>query len=101
MKAPLYAGILILSIGVCALGIVIQDDEAAAASKRQDIKKLMDLQNSSEMGVQVMKTMLDSFKSSGLDIPEDFIEDFLDEVQFSELLAQIIPIYEKHLSDLF
>ena len=98
MKAPLIAVILILSIGVCALGIVIQDDEAAAASKRQDIKKLMDLQNSSEMGVQVMKTMLDSFKSSGLDIPEDFIEDFLDEVQFSELLAQIIPIYEKHLS---
>lgn len=98
MKAPWIIVVLVLSMGICGIGIAVADDEDAANSKRQDIKKLVDLQNSKEMGIQVMKTMLDSFRSSGLDIPDDFIEEFLDEVLFSELLDQLIPIYEKHLT---
>ncbi|MEC9476476.1 MAG: DUF2059 domain-containing protein [Planctomycetota bacterium] len=98
MKAPWIVVVLVLSMGICGIGIAVADDEDAANSKRQDIKKLVDLQNSKEMGIQVMKTMLDSFRSSGLDIPDDFIEEFLDEVLFSELLDQLIPIYEKHLT---
>jgi len=98
MKTPWIVVVLILSMGICGIGIAVADDEDAANSKRQDIKKLVDLQNSKEMGIQVMKTMLDSFRSSGLDIPDDFIEEFLDEELFSELLDQLIPIYEKHLT---
>ncbi len=98
MKAPWIVVVLVLSMGICGIGIAVADDEDAANLKRQDIKKLVDLQNSKEMGIQVMKTMLDSFRSSGVDIPDDFIEEFLDEVLFSELLDQLIPIYEKHLT---
>lgn len=98
MKTPLIAVGLVLAVVICGFGFSIQDFEATEIDKREDIMELMKLQNSTDMGVQVMKTMLDSFKASGLVLPDNLVDEFLDEVQFSELLEQIVPIYEKHLS---
>ena len=98
MKLHLTLAILFLSAVIGGFAIAIQDDETATVTKREDIKELMELMNSKDMGLQVMHTMFDSVKALGTAIPENLFEEFTSEVNFDELTELIIPIYDKHFS---
>jgi uncharacterized protein len=75
-------------------GAFAQDSE-----KTVHIKKLLDLTGSGKLGVQVMQTMITSFKQSTDSVPDKFWEEMAKEINADTLVSMIIPIYEKYYTD--
>jgi hypothetical protein len=98
MKLQLTTGILLLVVVMGGFAMAVQSDETATVSKSDDIQKLMELMDAKAMGLQVMQTMMDSFNAVGSPVADDFLKDFMSEVNFGELVELTIPIYEKHFT---
>lgn len=71
-----------------------EDSEA----KKADIKKLLQLTKSGELGIQAMNQMIGTFKTTMPSVPEKFWEDFMKEIKADDLVNLIVPIYEKHFT---
>lgn len=69
-----------------------QADSSAANSARE----LLRLTGSAKIGVQMMNTMIASFKQHYTDVPDEFWDSFMNEVNMDELIEKIVPIYIKH-----
>lgn len=93
MKKKILAGCLLLLVSLMA--VTAQD---AKSAKQKDIKKLMDLTGSGDLGVQVVKQMVASFKVEMPNVPQKFWDDFMKEVKGEDLVNLVIPIYDKHFS---
>ncbi len=66
--------------------------------KQQDIKKLMDMTGSGGLGKQVMEQMTGSYKSIMPNVPDHVWNDLLSEFNPNELVAMLIPVYDKHFT---
>ena len=67
-------------------------------SKREDIKKLLLLMNSKQMGKQVLTQMISQFQKMQPNIPKEFWNQFMNDKSMDSLIDLTIPIYAKHLS---
>jgi uncharacterized protein len=65
-------------------------------SKIGNIKTLLAVTGSGKLGVQVVQNMLTSFKQSFPNVPEEFWNDFMKEVNPEVLTTMIVPIYDKY-----
>ena len=70
-----------------------------SVSKTDDIKRLLEITGSGKLGVQVGQTMISSFKKSYPNVPEEFWNSFLKELNSDVLINMIIPIYDKYYSE--
>ena len=70
-----------------------------SVSKTDNIKHLLELTGSGKLGVQVGQTMVNSFKKNYPNVPEDFWNDFLKELNSDVLIKMIIPIYDKYYTE--
>lgn len=68
------------------------------AAKTADIRRLMNITGGGDIGKQVIEQMLESFKASNPEIPATFWDDFIKEVDASQLVELNVPIYDKYLS---
>ena len=59
---------------------------------------MMIISGSGELGVQVMKQMIPTFKRSLPKVPQKFWTDFIAQVDPNELVEMCIPSYDKHLT---
>jgi uncharacterized protein len=84
--------------GVFAAAVVPATDEVEPNEKQKDIKSLMVLTGSGELGIQVVEQMVASFKKSMPDIPNTFWDDFMKEIDADGLMEICVPVYDKHLS---
>jgi uncharacterized protein len=84
------------AIGVlCLLGASAGADETA---KQKDIRHLLQVTGSGELGAQVMTQMLGNMKKSFPNVPEKFWSDFMKEVHTDELVEMIVPVYDRNLT---
>ena len=67
-------------------------------SKREDIKKLLILMNSKQLGKQVLMQMITQFKKMQPKVPDSFWNQFVNDKSMDSLMDLTIPIYAKHLS---
>ncbi len=67
-------------------------------AKLDDIRKLLELTGSAQLGRQVMDQLIPAFKQSTPNAPAQFWEDFRKEARPEELVAQLVLIYDKHLT---
>ena len=74
------------------LDMPVQEDTAL----QKDIRELLVLTGSAEMGIQVMGQMISYFKESYQAAPDEFWNQFMDQFQADDLINLILPIYEKH-----
>ena len=72
---------------------------AQASEKTAHIKKLLDLTGSGKLGVQVIQTMITSFKQSTDSVPDKFWEEMAKEINADTMVSMVIPIYEKYYTD--
>ena len=72
---------------------------AQASEKTARIKKLLDLTGSGKLGVQVIQTMITSYKQSIDNVPDKFWDEITKEINADTLVSMIIPIYEKYFTD--
>lgn len=68
-------------------------------AKQQKIKKLMDVTAAGDIGIQVMNQTIQRLKTVMPGGSEAFWAEFQKQVNANELVALIIPIYEKHFSE--
>lgn len=73
-----------------------QGDDTAA--KRQDIRRLLELTGSAQIGQQIIGQMLDAFKKASPDVPESFWDEVAKEFNPAAMIDLIVPVYEKHLT---
>jgi len=66
------------------------------SSKISRIKTLLEITGSGKLGVQVIENMLVSYKQSLPNVPEEFWNNFMKEVNPEALTTIIIPIYDKY-----
>ena len=86
---------VVVALSLCVAPLAHAEADAA---KRADIRKLLVLTGSAQIGAQVMTQMMTSMKQAMPQVPERFWADFQKEVRPEELGELIVPIYDKHLS---
>ena len=103
-KAPLIVAIVVsfavsgLQPGAGWLGGSALAQSPADSAKQADIQKLMNLTGAGNLGMQAMDQMIASMKGAMANVPEKFWTEFRKEINSDELVNQIIPIYDKHLT---
>lgn len=75
-----------------------QETQKPETQKQKDIRKLLTITGSGELGQQVMGQMMANFKKSMPQVPEKFWSDFMKEVHTSELVDLIVPVYDRNLT---
>ena len=81
---------LATSILFCALSFTVF---AQSTTKTEKIKKMLELTGSANLGVQVAKKMITTFKQSYSSVGDAFWDDFEREIKAEDLMNLIIPIY--------
>jgi hypothetical protein len=71
---------------------------AADSAKQKDIRKLLELTGSGQIGLQVARQMVDSFRTSMPNVPAAFWDDFLKQARGEDLVDLVVPVYDRHLS---
>lgn len=67
-------------------------------NKIADIKKLLTLTKSADLGVQMMREMLENFRTTLPEVPDEFWLEFAGRVKTEDLIELMVPIYDRHLS---
>jgi uncharacterized protein len=93
---------VLATIGVlCMLGGAVAAQESQKqpeTQKQKDIRKLLKITGSGELGTQVMSQMIGSMKKTMPQVPEKFWGDFMKEVHTDELVDLIVPVYDRNLT---
>ncbi len=71
---------------------------AQSNTKIQDIHKMLVLSGSGKLGIQVMRQMLQYQRQINPEVPQEFWEEFMNEVNPNELIELIVPIYARYFS---
>ena len=66
--------------------------------KKEDIRKMLVATGAGQMGVQVINQMIGMQRRQNPNVPKEFWDDFLSEIDANELIELTIPAYDKHLS---
>ena len=67
-------------------------------AKEDDIRKLLVATGAGKLGVQVMQQMLSAMRAQNPNIPSDYFDKLMEEVDPNELIEITIPSYDKHLT---
>lgn len=84
--------VTVLSTGISA------ENKTVNREKLNDIKNLLVMSGSSELGKQMMWQMINSFKGIMANVPDNFWHEFMNEADMDELMDKLVPIYDKYLS---
>ncbi len=99
----LFFGVLFISgigfaqseSGSAAPPIAASEDKEA---KLADIRELVRLTGGGNMGKQFIEQMINSMKTTSPNVPEQFWNDFVSEINVKELEDLNVPIYDKYLA---
>lgn len=71
----------------------------AKPASEASVRELMTLTGAGDLGVQVMRQMMPGLKKLGPDLPASYWDEFMESVDPNELVALMVPIYQKHFSE--
>ena len=72
---------------------------ATTPATSKSILELMTLTGTGNLGVQALHSLLPSLKASAPDVPPEFWDDFMKEVDPNELVNLTVPIYMRHFTE--
>ena len=89
-----------LLVVVIASGVIEADEtaESTEAAKRADIKRMMQISGSGDMGVQVMNHMVELFRKEKSEVSDKFWAEFVSEVDADEIIEMCIPSYDRRFT---
>ena len=67
--------------------------------KEAHIRQLMNMMGSGQLGVQVVKNIIASYKKQMPDVDPKFWDDFVNDVKPDDLVNLVVPIYAKYFTD--
>lgn len=68
------------------------------AVKRVEIRRLIELTGAAKVSVDVMRQMIAPIRAGFPNVPEQFWDDFLKQVNADDLIDLVVPIYDKYYS---
>ena len=69
------------------------------APREEDLaREMLRVSGGSNLGMQVMQQLIESFKAAKPEVPEEFWDQFARELDPSELEDLVVPIYVEHLN---
>src|SRR5580692_4268807 len=71
---------------------------AQDTTKEKHIRELMNLMGSGQLGVQMIRNIIASYKQSMPDVDPKFWDDFANEVKPDDLVNLVVPIYAKYFT---
>lgn len=71
---------------------------AQESEKEKDIRRLLEVSGSGNLGIQVMQNMIGNFQQSFPEVPATFWEEFMKEVTPGKLTDLVVPVYDKYFS---
>lgn len=88
--------LLILILLIASITSFAQD-----SARIKNIQQLLEITGSAKLGLQVMNSIIDSYKKSypKLENNNSFWSDFQKEFTAGEMINRIIPVYEKYYTD--
>lgn len=89
---------LLAALAAAAPAQAAQARPASSPEKIKDIRRLLDLSGSGNLGAQVMTQMLGQFKTTMPKVPASFWDEVAKEVDPKELVDLVVPIYDQHLT---
>ncbi len=100
-KLGAWAANVTLALGV-VVAIAAPVTPAIAAetdSKVERIEQLLELTNSGDLDIQMMEIMIDGFRQSMPEVPDEWWDRFMEKVTVEEMDALLVPIYERNFTD--
>ena len=92
-KIALIQLLLFLVLSISSLPVFAQ-----STTKIQDIRRMLVLSGSGKLGIQVMRQLLQYQRQANPEVPQEFWEEFMSEVDPNELIELIVPIYARYFS---
>ena len=86
--------IILLLLMTASVGLICAQD----SEKEQDIRRLLEVSGSGNLGIQVMQNMIGNFQQSFPEVPNAFWEEFMKEVTPEKLNDLVVPVYDKYFS---
>jgi uncharacterized protein len=77
----------------------LQKTFAQTPANNEHVKKLLELTGSGKIGVQIIQTMISSYKKEMPTVPAEYWDNFMKEVNADTLIDMIVPVYKKYYSD--
>lgn|SRR5690348_3868296 len=87
--------LIVLSFFVSSNFVNAQIDSGRAAH----VRELLEITGSAKLGIQMINSLINTFEQQNPDVPAEFWNGFKKEVNTSDLINIIIPIYTKYYSD--
>ena len=91
-----------LAICILAIGAIAFDRTTAlsvSTTKTEQIRELLEVTGSGDLGIQVMRTMTEQMRQSVPNVPSEWWDKFMEKIDPEELSELVIPIYEKHFTE--
>src|SRR4028118_472615 len=76
-----------------------QATTTATPTHQEKIRRLLALTGAGDLGVQMIDQMFGSFKEALPTVPDEFWGAFRAKIKPADMVAMIVPVYEKHLSE--
>ena len=81
------------------LAILLPSTPAAAQDATDSqIRELLEVMNSGEMGIQIMEAMIAQFDAIYPDVPQEYWDEFMARIDAGDLDDMVAPIYQRHFS---
>lgn len=87
--------VLVLGVGSTATTSI----SAQKKSRDEQIRELLELTGSGELGVQMMEGMIGPMREAVPDVPAEWWDRFLEKADAESINDLVVPIYDKHLTD--
>jgi hypothetical protein len=100
MKIKLGLMVVLVSIFFSINSVVFAQNGSNKISveKEIQIKKLLMLTGSAQLGNQVVEQLLTNFEKALPQVPKEFWQGFKNEFKSDELINRLLPIYDKYIS---
>ncbi|MDJ0734200.1 MAG: DUF2059 domain-containing protein [Nostocaceae cyanobacterium] len=107
MKIKLFVSTLLLSIFTTFNGVAVAQtlnnvnilSSNQETEKINNIKKLLEITGTKQISQQITTQMLANMKSNLPQVPQKFWDSLQEEINYDEMLEQIIPIYSKYFTN--
>ena len=83
---------------VILLFLCLSLSSLVAQTKEDDIRKLLEMTGSADLGVQVMNSIIGQFRQILPEVPDDYWNEFMGKATADEMILMIIPIYDRHFT---
>ena len=82
------------------ISLIVVSNAAFAQSHETNIRRLLEITGSANLGIQIVDALIPQFKTITNDkVPEEFWLKFREDIDEESLITKIIPLYQKYYTD--